>query len=74
MVICIRMKDGKELSIECENMEVGTHRETGQLTKYKMEDISGDTIPIYMPVDEIALIWRDVKAEKEREAVNEHED
>ena len=57
--VVFRMKDGYEIKVECKNCRVTTHKVTGNILSYEIEGIvRKGTIPLYMPVENIALIYQ----------------
>jgi hypothetical protein len=69
MVLMIRMRDGKELRVECEKCELKESNQTGCLTGIKLDGIMGNVIPLYMPAGDIALIWEVLEGENRESEV-----
>lgn len=59
MKVWIRMQDGKELCVECERISITTSPLTGRLTEYEITGMRGKCQPIYMPPQDIVLVWRE---------------
>ena len=59
MKLVVRMRDGKELPIECEECEIQTSEATGCIVSYNITGVKGPVFPLYMPPGDIALVWRE---------------
>lgn len=57
--VVFRMKDGFEIKVECDNINITTHKLTGNLLGYEIQNMARKgKIPLYMPVDNIAMIYQ----------------
>lgn len=62
MKITIVFKNGYSFSITCESFTID--KTLGEITGYKIEGIK-DHKPLYISIDDVICIYRDVKAEEE---------
>lgn len=58
MEIIIGFKNGRELSIVCDNFKFKQSSVSGELTSYQIDGLEGSIIPYYMDVKDITYICK----------------